>query len=217
MNSRKIGEAEFRQDWQPLHGRVFRHAFLVDFIWRDVETPFADADWEMALMPHQLLDAAYAAFYEEHRTPDYYPLSSDYDAWPPFFRTLRNIEDREFIVMQSCARGEFPSVLGDEYVYDLDGEYDGWNAGIGLFCNFSAAFGRSGKWGALCDDEDMTLIGGDAEFMELLKKHSGGLSRLQERYLAFAPDLWSSKELREVDKFLCRKIGWPEPESGALG
>jgi hypothetical protein len=212
MNSRKIGEAEFRRDWQLLHGQVFRHAFLIDFFWLDIETPFADAGWEMALMPHQLLHAAYATFHEKHRNPDYYPLSSDYDAWPPFFRTLRDIDDLVFIVMQSWEGGEFPSVLGDEYVYNVDGEYDGRNAGIGLSCTFSAAFGQSGRWGALCDDLEMTLIGGDAEFMGLLKKHSGGLPKIQERYSAFAPDLWWSNREVEVYKILCRKIGWPEPK-----
>ena len=210
MNSRKIDEEELRRDWQPLHGKVFGHAFLIDYCWTEFKTPFSDDQWEMVLLPHQFVSATYATFYEKFRN-DNSSSASNFDAWLPFFQTLRDIDDTVFIIMQSWEGGVFPSNLGAEFVYDLDGEFDDRNAGSYLYYTGSAAFGRSGKWGALCDIEEMTLVGGDTEFMASLKKHSGGLGKIQKRYTAYAPDILISDREVEMYKILCRKIGWPDP------
>ncbi|MGH7989583.1 MAG: hypothetical protein ACREDS_05220 [Limisphaerales bacterium] len=76
-----------------------------------------------------------------------------------------------------------------------------------------AAFGKTGKWGAMFSVEGFGLIGGESSFIQNLESKLGGKSEVEKTFISFANEIWgASKEFK--DKTL-NSFGWLSEKKGA--
>ena len=135
--------------------------------------------------------------------------------WRALFETIREIGDLQFISSNLPIDEELPddSRYGNcAALFDLtDMNVIEESESSDHYTWSPYAFGKSRRWAALSEHDDITLVGGDDAFVKAFIDRCGGIERVQERYLnRIECDMIYSDD-QEFYVQLSKKIGWPVP------
>lgn len=218
MWSRRISNERYYEEWHPIHASIFRpgNTLLEDFALSKQDTVFVDDTWRVVMLPYQLCVQAEWAFEElvEDEREENVFQKPDQLIWRAFLHTVREAGDERFVsstLFRQFMAEESP--IHFAAVFDIVEEGPCVPSETGdQYSILPVAFGKSGRWGAICDTEDETLVGGDEDFIASLIDKCGGIEIMQQRYLREVEREMIYSDDQEFHTKLCDKIGWPRPK-----
>ena len=218
MKSSVITLADYQRDWMSLYQRIFEPDWLDNHTNSDSSKVFKNSNWRRIPLPWQIVHATGTTFptttnatlWEDEKV-------KPWDAWQPFFELLKDAGENEFLVtnLADCSF-EITEEICCAALYRCEeipiDEENFDDPGARVYSFYPVAFDRSARWGIVAADEDLSLLGGEEEFVEQYVERAGGLEVIQQRYLrqverefAWIKGDWSVTWELEA-------IGWPRPK-----
>ncbi len=227
MKAEIIPRQDFYRDWHSLVDRIFTPEFmsLYKYVDSEAKSPFAAKNWQVLMLPFQLCSYALYAFEDRSNLQKEFEEDGQFSIadsliWKAFIETVREIGDWQFISsflpidyeLRDGAKRKGIKTGGNAVLYDLTDMSVVERSNFGGQYSFSPyAFGKSLRWGALSEHDNVTLVGGNEDFVRGFVERCGGLERIQERYLNLVEREMIYSDDQEFYVKLSKKIGWPVP------
>lgn len=221
---------KWRKTWAPIYNRIYQRQpngkninFPNDFLTPEgISKPFfANSDWEMAAIPYQLRSWIFGT--KEPNETDSIP---GYDGHRNIFSAVRKLGLQDVVLSVA----HFLDVPGRDVDPEKVGAicrptHSSVNKAIRALSNFDQfyepiwVFDPNGRWGLACgyaqyviEDSPLTLIGGDAIFMEAFYKASGGEQAVIDQMTrVLHHGEWITLDVFDEAQNLFNNLGWKYP------
>ena len=210
---RRLTRIQFDREFGETYARVFAHPRADR--WEEAEyvsNPYHDRSWQVILLPDGL--ETFGIDPEMH-AEIIDKVSDAYEAWPPFFDTIAQmdiehlIQTDRYIDMQ-----DEPEDIVRATLYEPTMEDVGQTLSSGLTWGEFDLFSPDGRWGMYCANvERYSLLGGDEAFMRVFIEKSGGIEAIQQRFYRFTEWMWPEPEYAGLRRDFWSLTGWKPPSS----
>lgn len=193
---RRLTNAEFSAKWEEVRQRVFIDRPFKEYF----EYPFRDRTWEVApLANYPTRPLSPLSWIDYDGTPEVF------DEYEPLWQTLRERGVERILVSFTAGTNERWANTACSYEVEPDRRAFDSLLGDDFFSvnSHPPYFSAEADWGLQTFVEEVSLLGGTPEFMQVFYRHAGGRDNVRKRFIEYdIGGAWSLSHYQIVPKDL---------------